>query len=183
MCPRSSDPFYVVTYYLKWVTTSWTYSILTILEWTRLFEQTLPGIIRFVRRRLRDGMAGGMLQRLLAHGRLGLVHRFGLAGGDGWLCWLGHVVVVVFLLVLLARGGSKVLLRLLSEMFINIQLTRRHKLCYEQCEETRTGYRKLFSRIKQILRTIPKSFAENTANFVRRYCKPCANDTRFFFCL
>ena len=27
VCPRSSDPFYVVTYYLKWVTTSWTYSI------------------------------------------------------------------------------------------------------------------------------------------------------------
>ena len=26
MCPRSSDPFYVVTYYIKWVTTSWTYS-------------------------------------------------------------------------------------------------------------------------------------------------------------
>ena len=27
VCPRSSDPFYVVTYYIKWVTTSWTYSI------------------------------------------------------------------------------------------------------------------------------------------------------------
>ena len=25
MCPRSSDPFYVVTYYMKLVTTSWTY--------------------------------------------------------------------------------------------------------------------------------------------------------------
>ena len=24
VCPRSSDPFYVVTYYIKWVTTSWT---------------------------------------------------------------------------------------------------------------------------------------------------------------
>ena len=24
--PRSSDPFYVVTYYIKWATTSWTYS-------------------------------------------------------------------------------------------------------------------------------------------------------------
>ena len=24
--PRSSDPFYIVTYYIKWVTTSWTYS-------------------------------------------------------------------------------------------------------------------------------------------------------------
>ena len=28
VCPRSSDPFYIVRYYLKWVTTSWTYSLL-----------------------------------------------------------------------------------------------------------------------------------------------------------
>ena len=28
VCPGSSDPFYVVSYYIKWVTTSWTYSIL-----------------------------------------------------------------------------------------------------------------------------------------------------------
>ena len=26
VCPRSSDPFYVVTYYIKWATTSWTYN-------------------------------------------------------------------------------------------------------------------------------------------------------------
>ena len=26
VCPVSSDPFYVVTYYIKWVTTYWTYS-------------------------------------------------------------------------------------------------------------------------------------------------------------
>ena len=26
VCPRSSDPFYVVTYYIELVTTSWTYS-------------------------------------------------------------------------------------------------------------------------------------------------------------
>ena len=25
MCPGSSDPYYIVTYYIKWVTTSWTY--------------------------------------------------------------------------------------------------------------------------------------------------------------
>ena len=24
ICPRSSDPIYIVTYYIKWVTTSWT---------------------------------------------------------------------------------------------------------------------------------------------------------------
>ena len=27
MCPRSSNPFYIVSYYIKWVTTSWTHSI------------------------------------------------------------------------------------------------------------------------------------------------------------
>ena len=27
MCPRISDPFYIVTYYIKWVTTSWTHSM------------------------------------------------------------------------------------------------------------------------------------------------------------
>ena len=27
ICPRSSNPFYIVTYYIKWVTTSWTLSI------------------------------------------------------------------------------------------------------------------------------------------------------------
>ena len=26
ICPRSSDPFCIVTYYIKWVTTSWTHS-------------------------------------------------------------------------------------------------------------------------------------------------------------
>ena len=27
VCPGSSDPFYILTYYIKWVTTSWTHSI------------------------------------------------------------------------------------------------------------------------------------------------------------
>ena len=27
VCPRSSDQFYIVTYYIRWDTTSWTYSI------------------------------------------------------------------------------------------------------------------------------------------------------------
>ena len=27
LCPRSSDPFYIVSYYIKWVTTSWTHSM------------------------------------------------------------------------------------------------------------------------------------------------------------
>ena len=31
VCPRSSDPFYVVTYYIKWVTTSWIYSTMVLL--------------------------------------------------------------------------------------------------------------------------------------------------------
>ena len=28
VCPGSSYPFYVVTYFIKWVTTSWTHSTL-----------------------------------------------------------------------------------------------------------------------------------------------------------
>ena len=27
VCPGSSDPFHIVTYYMKWVTTSWTHSM------------------------------------------------------------------------------------------------------------------------------------------------------------
>ena len=27
ICPGSSDPFYIVSYYIKWVTSSWTHSI------------------------------------------------------------------------------------------------------------------------------------------------------------
>ena len=30
VCPRSSDPFYIVTYYIKWVTTSWTDGIVQL---------------------------------------------------------------------------------------------------------------------------------------------------------
>ena len=30
VCPRSSYPFYIVTYYINWVTTSWTYSTFSI---------------------------------------------------------------------------------------------------------------------------------------------------------
>ena len=26
VCPRSLDPFYMVSYYMKWLTTSWTHS-------------------------------------------------------------------------------------------------------------------------------------------------------------
>ena len=27
VCPRNSDPFYIVSHNIKWVTTAWTYSI------------------------------------------------------------------------------------------------------------------------------------------------------------
>ena len=53
VCPRSSDPLYIVSYYIKWVTTSWTHSInffrtiivpnfafsRDILTWSRHFDQ------------------------------------------------------------------------------------------------------------------------------------------------
>ena len=41
MCPGSSDPFYVVTYYIKWVTTSWTYGI-TMNYYAKVTD---PGIL------------------------------------------------------------------------------------------------------------------------------------------
>ena len=41
VCPRSSDPFYVVTYYLKWVTTSWTDGIKTIRERSKYMLATV----------------------------------------------------------------------------------------------------------------------------------------------
>ena len=31
MCQGSSNPFYLVPYYMKWVTTSWTYSTIAML--------------------------------------------------------------------------------------------------------------------------------------------------------
>ena len=48
VCPRSSDPFYIVTYYIKWVTTSWTHSldkqrrkILTVVRLSIIFHSCL----------------------------------------------------------------------------------------------------------------------------------------------
>ena len=35
VCPGSSDPFYMVSYYIKLVTTSWTYS-------NDLFREVIP---------------------------------------------------------------------------------------------------------------------------------------------
>ena len=32
MCLRSSDPFYIVSYNIKWVTTSWAYSSLSAFK-------------------------------------------------------------------------------------------------------------------------------------------------------
>ena len=34
ICPRSSDPFYKVTYYIEWVNTSSTYSTFTLLNFS-----------------------------------------------------------------------------------------------------------------------------------------------------
>ena len=39
VCPRSSDSFYMVTCYIKWVTISWTYSIsLSVLYSESLYK-------------------------------------------------------------------------------------------------------------------------------------------------
>ena len=34
VCPRSNDPFSIVGYYIKWVTTSWTWSIFSVAGWS-----------------------------------------------------------------------------------------------------------------------------------------------------
>ena len=43
VCPRRSDPFYLVSYNIKWITTSWTYSI--------IFKYFHPSTLCVVRRR------------------------------------------------------------------------------------------------------------------------------------
>ena len=40
VCSRSSDPFYIVSYYMKWVTTSCTYGIRNIHQWVSAWETT-----------------------------------------------------------------------------------------------------------------------------------------------
>ena len=46
-CPRSSDPFYLLSYYIKWVTTSWTYSIIKIgVKWMKLSSNRLTACPR-----------------------------------------------------------------------------------------------------------------------------------------
>ena len=39
VCPRSSDPFYVVTYYIKWVTTSRTHSMTVTWQTTTIIAR------------------------------------------------------------------------------------------------------------------------------------------------
>ena len=57
VCPGCSDPFYIVTYYIKWVTTSWTYSsILQILSgvfwfiWTKFFSLMCTQCLKIYRK-------------------------------------------------------------------------------------------------------------------------------------
>ena len=40
VCPRSSDPFYMANYYIKWVPTSWTHSkhLIVITNIETLFD-------------------------------------------------------------------------------------------------------------------------------------------------
>ena len=46
ICPRSSDPFYIVSYYIKLVTTSWTYSAIKLLT-TEIVEARIKVIRKF----------------------------------------------------------------------------------------------------------------------------------------
>jgi len=38
ICPGSSDPFYIVSYYIKWATTSWTHCMFTMLDRDKYFS-------------------------------------------------------------------------------------------------------------------------------------------------
>ena len=51
ICPRNSDPFNIVTYYIKWGTTSWTHSTMNthaftvhVLIWSCFLQRTLINI-------------------------------------------------------------------------------------------------------------------------------------------
>ena len=46
MCPRSSDPLYIITYYIIWVTTSWTYSITTQCNYDNFFTKLMWWLMR-----------------------------------------------------------------------------------------------------------------------------------------
>ena len=48
VCPGSSGPFYLVSYYIKWVTTSWTYCSY-LFNWSRLIEQTVASYMTNLR--------------------------------------------------------------------------------------------------------------------------------------
>ena len=45
VCPRSRDPFYIVSYYIKWVTTSWTFSTIYDIQASsrpdKIYDQSL----------------------------------------------------------------------------------------------------------------------------------------------
>ena len=46
ICPGSSDPFYIVSYYMKLVTTSWTYgTVCTRKRLIRIVHEHLPLLI------------------------------------------------------------------------------------------------------------------------------------------
>ena len=45
VCPRSSDPFCTVTYYIKWFTTSWTYSMANFDDF---FGPNINDILRYI---------------------------------------------------------------------------------------------------------------------------------------
>ena len=40
VCPRSSDPYYMVSYYTKWVTISWTYCSNLLYKMVHYFLET-----------------------------------------------------------------------------------------------------------------------------------------------
>ena len=53
MCPGSSDPFYIVSYYMKWVTTSWAHSIFCHHKKRQKWQKHVNELLHFFRSLLR----------------------------------------------------------------------------------------------------------------------------------
>ena len=79
ICPRSSDPFYALTYYIKWVTTSWTYGT-TLSKCKGYGPMNRIRIQKPYQGKLRD-LQGGQLW-LQAEGQMSQHYRLQIRMGD-----------------------------------------------------------------------------------------------------
>ena len=77
MCPRSSDPSYIVSYYIKWVTTSWTHSNTCLSPWLLVVPVDGMSLLIYLQVLIKNNIKGGkqaqffgcltVLRRLLSY--------------------------------------------------------------------------------------------------------------------